>query len=135
MISNLMQCFIIIVIINNIFGSDDLKLTSFLLKPRTKAPLFKAKAVINDGFIDITLQQYIDANKWTVLLFYPYDYTFVCPTEIISFSEKSNDFIAIDTQVLAISTDSHHTHLAWSRTSRKDGGVSVLNYVTLSSLH
>lgn len=130
-----MQCFIIIVIINNIFGSDDSKLTSFLLKPRTKAPLFKAKAVINDGFIDITLQQYIDANKWTVLLFYPYDYTFVCPTEIISFSEKSNDFIAIDTQVLAISTDSHHTHLAWSRTSRKDGGVSVLNYVTLSSLH
>lgn len=126
MISSLLQCFIIIIIINTIYGSDESKLSSYLLKPRTKAPLFKAKAVINDGFIDIALQQYIDASRWTVLLFYPYDYTFVCPTEIISFSEKSNEFLAIGTQVLAISTDSHHTHLAWSRTSRKDGGVSVL---------
>ena len=48
-------------------------------------------------------------------------------TEIISFSEKSGDFAAINSQVLAISTDSHHTHLAWSRTSRKDGGVGRLN--------
>jgi len=123
MISGLLQCIFIFTIINNILSIDELK--SYLLKPRTKAPLFKAKAVINDGFIDITLQEYIDASKWTVLLFYPYDYTFVCPTEIISFSEKFNEFLAIDTQVLAISTDSHHTHLAWSRTSRKDGGVSA----------
>jgi alkyl hydroperoxide reductase subunit AhpC len=66
-------------------------------------------------------------SAWTVLVFYPYDYTFVCPTEIISFSEKNAEFTAINTQVLAISTDSHHTHLAWTRTKREDGGVGSLN--------
>ena len=49
------------------------------LKPRTKAPTFKAKAVINDKFINVALDDYINAKKWTVLLFYPFDYTFVCP--------------------------------------------------------
>lgn len=62
-----------------------------------------------------------------VLLFYPFDYTFVCPTEIIAFSEKFTDFNAINAQVLAISTDSHHTHLSWTRTSRESGGVGRLN--------
>lgn len=62
-----------------------------------------------------------------VLLFYPFDYTFVCPTEIISFSEKNDDFQAINAQVLAISTDSHHTHLSWTRAKREDGGVGRLN--------
>lgn len=49
------------------------------LKPRTQAPAFKAKAVINDKFINVALADYIAAKKWTVLLFYPFDYTFVCP--------------------------------------------------------
>ena len=79
--------------------------------PRKSAPLFKAKAVLNDKFVDITLDQFIKEAKWTVLLFYPFDYTFVCPTEIISFSDHNQEFIDINTQVLAISTDSHHTHL------------------------
>eukprot|EP01031_Cornospumella_fuschlensis_P032085 gene32085-38801_t len=96
------------------------------LRPRQQAPRFKAKAVLNDKFIDVSLNDMIDKNQWTVLLFYPFDYTFVCPTEIISFSEKNDDFKAINTQVLAISTDSHHTHLAWTRTDRKDGGVGAL---------
>jgi len=81
------------------------------LRPRKEAPLFKAKAVINDKFIDITLKEFMDDSKWTVLLFYPFDYTFVCPTEIISFSDHNSDFISVNSQVLAISTDSHHTHL------------------------
>jgi alkyl hydroperoxide reductase subunit AhpC len=97
------------------------------LRPRFNAPTFKAKAVINEEFIDVSLNQYIDAKQWTVLLFYPFDFTFVCPTELISFSEKASEFSAINTQVLAISTDSHHTHLAWSRTPRSDGGVGNLN--------
>ena len=48
-------------------------------------------------------------------------------TEIISFSERNNEFTAINAQVLAISTDSHHTHLAWTRSKREDGGVGRLN--------
>ncbi len=52
---------------------------NFSLRPRKNAPLFKAKAVLNDKFIDVSLKQYSEAGKWTVLLFYPFDYTFVCP--------------------------------------------------------
>lgn len=52
---------------------------NFHLKPRTPAPPFKAKAVLNDKFINIALDDYVSAKKWTVLLFYPFDYTFVCP--------------------------------------------------------
>mmetsp|Transcript_14264 Transcript_14264/g.23734 ORF Transcript_14264/g.23734 Transcript_14264/m.23734 type:complete len:231 (+) Transcript_14264:108-800(+) len=97
------------------------------LRPRVQAPTFKAKAVIDDGFITVNLEDYISKKQWSVLLFYPFDYTFVCPTEIISFSGMVNEFREINTQVLAISTDSHHTHLAWTRTSREDGGVGSLN--------
>ena len=101
------------------------------VRPRATAPSFKAKAVLNDGFIDIQLQDY-RGLKWVVLLFYPYDYTFVCPTEIISFSDRFNDFDAINATVLAISTDSHHTHLAWTRMSRENGGVGKLNIPLLA---
>jgi hypothetical protein len=52
---------------------------NFNLKPRTQAPRFKAKAVLNDKFVNVALDEYISAKKWTVLLFYPFDYTFVCP--------------------------------------------------------
>ena len=96
-------------------------------QPREMAPAFKAKAVFDDKFIDVKLEDYALKNMWTVLLFYPYDYTFVCPTEIISFSSKNDEFQSLSTQVLAISTDSHHTHLAWTRSDRKDGGVGKLN--------
>ena len=102
-----------------VFGSS--------LRPREYAPDFKAKAVHDDKFVDVQLSEISAQGKWIVLLFYPFDYTFVCPTEIISFSEKFGEFEAIGTKVLAISTDSHHTHLSWTRTSRKDGGVGKLN--------
>ena len=88
------------------------------IQPRENAPDFKAKAVFDDKFIDVQLSSFAKEGKWTVLLFYPFDYTFVCPTEIISFSEKNVEFAEINTQVLAISTDSHHTHLAWTRHDR-----------------
>lgn len=95
------------------------------IKPRDFAPVFTAKAVIDDQFINFSSND--NLGKWMVLLFYPFDYTFVCPTEIISFSERNNDFKQINTEVVAISTDSHHTHLSWTRTSREIGGVGRLN--------
>ncbi|CAM9153340.1 unnamed protein product, partial [Ectocarpus fasciculatus] len=99
---------------------------SFAIRPREQAPTFKAKAVLHDKFIDVSLAEYGAKGMWTVLLFYPFDFTFVCPTELISFSEHNEDFAAINTQVLAISADSHHTHLAWLRTPRENGGVGDL---------
>lgn len=100
---------------------------SFAARVRSKAPNWKAKAVINDSFIDIQFQKYQENGQWTVLLFYPFDYTFVCPTEIISYSNAAKSFEDVNTKVLAISTDSHHTHLAWTRAKREDGGVGSLN--------
>jgi peroxiredoxin (alkyl hydroperoxide reductase subunit C) len=92
--------------------------------PRTKAPAFSAMAVLPDQkFAKVALSDYTLRGKWVVLLFYPFDFTFVCPTEIISFSEQAASFAQVNAQTLAISTDSHHTHLAWVRTPRKDGGL------------
>ncbi len=113
-ISQIFGCFLSIVVLN-----------SEHIKPRSPAPSFTATAVFEDKFIKISSKDFI--GKWLVLLFYPFDYTFVCPTEIISFSENNEIFDSINTQVLAISTDSHHTHLSWTRASRKDGGVGKLN--------
>ena len=98
-----------------------------ITRPREKAPLFKAKAVVDESFVDISLEEYGASGQWSVLMFYPFDFTFVCPTEIISFSDRSKEFDAINAKVLAISTDSHHTHLAWVRTPRGEGGVGRLN--------
>jgi alkyl hydroperoxide reductase subunit AhpC len=65
-------------------------------------------------------------GKWLVLFFYPFDFTFVCPTEIISFSESVDIFRKINTEIVAVSTDSHHTHLAWIKTPRDQGGLGKM---------
>lgn len=96
------------------------------LRPRDKAPAFKAKAVFNEEFMDINSLDYQEKGMWTVMLFYPFDFTFVCPTELKAFSSMTKEFTALNTQVLAISTDSHHTHLAWLKTPAEQGGVGGL---------
>ena len=60
-------------------------------------------------------------------------FTYVCPTEIISFSENADSFASMNTQVIGVSTDSHHTHLAWIKTPREEGGLGQVNIVSLSS--
>jgi alkyl hydroperoxide reductase subunit AhpC len=114
-----------IVVISKFSGSSSHPHDDAAIRPRSQAPKFSAKAVLDDKFITVSSDQYL--GQWLVLLFYPFDYTFVCPTEIIAFSEKSKQFVDINAQILAISTDSHHTHLSWTRTSREDGGVGKLN--------
>ena len=71
---------------------------------------------MDESFERVSLSDY--KGKWVVLFFYPFDFTFVCPTEIVSFSEAAEDFRSLNTEVIACSTDSHHTHLAWVQTSR-----------------
>ena len=62
-------------------------------------------------------------GKWLILLFYPLDFTFVCPTEMIAFSDRLEEFKALDCEVIGISGDSKFTHLAWTRTPRNQGGI------------
>lgn len=98
------------------------------------APDFAGTAVVNSDFKDIKLSDY--KGKYVVLFFYPLDFTFVCPTELIAFSEKISEFQALNAQVIGVSTDSHFSHLAWMKTPRKQGGLGGdLGYPLLSDFN
>ncbi|XP_028323593.1 thioredoxin-dependent peroxide reductase, mitochondrial [Gouania willdenowi] len=96
------------------------------------APAFKATAVLNGEFKDVSLDDF--KGKYLVLFFYPLDFTFVCPTEIISFSDKASEFHDINCEVVGVSVDSHFTHLAWTNTPRKIGGLGKIHIPLLSDL-
>jgi len=98
------------------------------------APDFKATAVLPDGsFKDIKLSDY--KGKWVVLFFYPLDFTFVCPTEILAFSDANAEFEKVGAQLIGVSVDSHFTHLAWLNTPRKEGGLQGLTYPLVADLN
>jgi len=101
-----------------------------LLQPATKAPEFAGKAVVNGVFKDVSLSQYV--GKYVVLLFYPADFTFVCPTEIIAFSDRAEEFRKEGCEVIAVSTDSEFAHLAWTNTPRDAGGLGKMNIPLLA---
>jgi peroxiredoxin (alkyl hydroperoxide reductase subunit C) len=67
-------------------------------------------------------------GKWVVLLFYPLDFTFVCPTELTTFSDRYEDFEGINAEIIGVSTDSVYSHRAWLQTPRDKGGVEGLKY-------
>jgi len=82
-----------------------------VLQPTKPAPAFEGMAVVNGEFKKISLSDY--NGKYVVLFFYPLDFTFVCPTELIAFSDSAEKFRAIGCELIACSTDSHFSHLAW----------------------
>jgi len=94
------------------------------------APDFKGMAVVNKQFKEIKLADY--KGKWLVLFFYPLDFTFVCPTEIVAFSDAAEKFQKLDCEVVACSTDSHFSHLAWVNTPRKEGGLGDMKIPMLA---
>jgi peroxiredoxin (alkyl hydroperoxide reductase subunit C) len=73
-------------------------------------------------------------GKWLVLLFYPLDFTFVCPTELTAFSDRLEELNGIGAEVLGISTDSVHSHRAWIKTPRDQNGIEGLNYPLASDV-
>uniref|UniRef100_A0A8C0UJJ3 thioredoxin-dependent peroxiredoxin n=1 Tax=Cyanistes caeruleus TaxID=156563 RepID=A0A8C0UJJ3_CYACU len=96
------------------------------------APYWEGTAVINGEFKELKLTDY--EGKYLVFFFYPLDFTFVCPTEIIAFSDRIEEFRAINTEVVACSVDSKFTHLAWINTPRKQGGLGPMKIPLLSDL-
>lgn len=94
-----------------------------------KAPVFKSKAVVNGGEIieNFSLEQYI-GEKYVVFFFYPADFTFVCPTELLAFQEKAAEFAARNTVVVGVSTDSEFSHWKWLQTPQKEGGINGVTY-------
>ncbi|CAB3236701.1 unnamed protein product [Arctia plantaginis] len=96
------------------------------------APEWEATAVVNGEITQLKLSSF--KGKYLVFFFYPLDFTFVCPTEILAFSERIEEFKKINTEVVACSVDSHFTHLAWINTPRKEGGLGKINIPLLSDL-
>lgn len=100
---------------------------------KKQAPDFKAQAVMGDNsFEELTLSNY--KGKYVVLFFYPLDFTFVCPTEIIAFDKKLSEFKARGAEVIGVSVDSQFSHLAWKNTSKENGGIGNIQYPLVADL-
>ena len=100
-----------------------------------KAPGFVAEAVVNGGeFVDnFSLEQFL-GKKHVVFFFYPLDFTFVCPTEIVAFQEKLAEFEKRNVAVVGCSVDSKFSHWAWLNTELKDGGIKGVKFPLVSDL-
>jgi len=97
-----------------------------------KAPEFAQEGVLGGRFGTYRLSDY--GGKWVVLFFYPLDFTFVCPTEILAFSDRLGEFRKLGAEVLGVSVDSKYSHLAWTEKPREQGGIQGLAYPLLEDL-
>jgi peroxiredoxin (alkyl hydroperoxide reductase subunit C) len=98
-----------------------------------QAPDFTAEAVLKDGsFAKLSLSQF--KGKYVLLFFYPLDFTFVCPTEIIAFSERAKEFNDLGVEVIGVSVDSQFSHLAWRNIPRDQGGIGPIQYSLVADL-
>jgi peroxiredoxin (alkyl hydroperoxide reductase subunit C) len=99
-----------------------------------EAPDFLAPAVTADDGIHEQFGLSSLRGNYVILLFYPLDFTFVCPTEIIAFDERIDDFSQRDCQILGVSVDSQFTHLAWRKTPRENGGIGKVQFPLIADL-
>ncbi len=97
-----------------------------------KAPNFKTTAAVKGDFKDVSLSDY--EGKYVVLFFYPLDFTFVCPTELMAFQNKLKDFKDRNVEVLGCSVDSQFTHAAWTATPNNKGGIEGVEYPLLADV-
>lgn len=101
-----------------------------------QAPDFTAAAVLGNGEIieDYSLANAIK-NKYGLLIFYPLDFTFVCPSELIALDNRLAEFKSRNVEVIAISIDSQFTHSAWRNTAVKDGGIGQVGYTMVADVN
>jgi peroxiredoxin (alkyl hydroperoxide reductase subunit C) len=100
-----------------------------------KAPDFTAPAVLANNTIEdkFTFSRHIE-GKYAVLFFYPLDFTFVCPSEILAFDKRYKEFSMRNTEVIAVSVDSHFTHMAWKNTPVNQGGLGMVKFPMVADL-
>jgi peroxiredoxin (alkyl hydroperoxide reductase subunit C) len=100
-----------------------------------KAPVFSANAVIKGGEIveGFSLEQYL-GKKYVIFFFYPADFTFVCPTELLAFQERIQDFESRGVEIVGCSVDSQFSHWKWLQTDKNQGGIKGVNYPLVSDL-
>ena len=97
-----------------------------------EAPVWTAQAVVSGQISNVSLSDF--KGQYVVMIFYPLDFTFVCPTEIINFSERAAEFEAVGAKVVALSVDSAFSHLAWTKTDRKAGGLGEMKIPLVADL-
>ncbi len=98
-----------------------------------QAPEFEAEAVMPDNsFANLSLSSY--RGKYVLVFFYPLDFTFVCPSEILAFNKQLDAFKAKNCEVLGISVDSVYTHLAWKNTPVDQGGIGPVQFPLISDI-
>ena len=98
-----------------------------------QAPDFKAQAVMEDGsFKEVSLSDY--KGQYVCLYFYPLDFTFVCPSEILAFNRKVADFKERGVQLLGVSIDSQFSHYAWRNTAVENGGIGAIDYPLIADV-
>lgn len=97
-----------------------------------KAPDFKTMAAVNGEFKELSLANF--EGQYVVLFFYPLDFTFVCPTELMAFQARLKEFSDRNTEVLGCSVDSQFTHAAWTNTPNKEGGIEGVQYPLLADV-
>jgi peroxiredoxin (alkyl hydroperoxide reductase subunit C) len=99
-----------------------------------QAPDFTAEAVMPDNsFAPLTLSSY--KGKYVYLLFYPLDFTFVCPSEILAFNKQLDEFKKRNCELITVSIDSKFTHLAWKNTKIEDGGIGQVQFPMVADLN
>ena len=99
------------------------------------APKFSAKAVINGGeIVDKFSLDKFKGKKYVIFFFYPADFTFVCPTELLAFQDKLDEFKKRNTEIVGCSVDSEFSHWKWLQTDLKDGGIKGVTYPLVSDL-
>ena len=100
-----------------------------------EAPDFTAEAVLADNSIESEYSLSSLRDKYVILFFYPLDFTFVCPTEILAFDERLDEFKSRNAEVIGVSVDSVYTHLAWKNTPVDRGGIGPIGYPLVSDLN
>lgn len=101
-----------------------------------KAPDFTANAVLGDGSITNNFNLAKAAEgKYAVLFFYPLDFTFVCPSELIAFDHRLEEFKKRNVEVIGVSIDSHYTHNAWRNTAINEGGIGQVGYALVADIN
>jgi peroxiredoxin 2/4 len=97
-----------------------------------KAPEFETTGVQNGEFKPVKLADY--RGKWVILFFYPLDFTFVCPTELLALSEHYDEFKKLGVEILGCSVDSKFSHLNWTKQEVREGGIKGVKYTLLEDL-
>ena len=99
-----------------------------------QAPSFRATAIMPDNSINEGFSLDLQRGKYVMLFFYPLDFTFVCPSEILAFDHRVEEFRKRNCEVIGVSIDSHYTHLAWKNTPVDHGGIGKVRFPLVADI-